>query len=170
MVSKFFQRTVLGHLAFVGIGYIVLRIVWLFVLLTYAPPDRGFPPPPAPLVFLVTLAAAIYYSHCLRKYRPVPHNPIQQFHINLIIATYAIVLALSLAIPFCASLTGERDGTLWPLPAALYVFFAWRHVYGVDPATLRDAHHRQMSEWERAIFEKKKNQSRFRRSELRWRY
>jgi hypothetical protein len=164
MVSKFFQRTVLAHLAFVGLGYLVLRIAWLFILLTYGRPDRLFPPPPAPLVFLVTLIAAIYYSRCLTKYRPIPHNPIQQFQINLIVATYAIVVALSLFIPLCAGLQHDTDVTIWPLPTALYIFFAWRHVYAIDPPIVQDAYGRRMSAWEYALFEAKKYRTHVRRS------
>jgi len=170
MVSKFFERTVVTHIAFVGIGYLLLRLVWPCLLLAYDRPDLGSSPPPAGLVFLVTLAAAIYYSHRIRKFRPVPQNPIQQFRINMIIAAYAVVVALSVAIPLCAGLQYQNQVGIWPLPAAIYLFFAWRYVYGVDSAIFRDIHDRPMSEWELAIFEKMKNQSRFGRSDLRWRY
>jgi hypothetical protein len=164
MVSKFFQRTVIAHLAFVGLGYLALRIAWLFILLTYGGPDRLFPPPPAPLVFLVTLPAALFYAHCLTKYRPIPHNPIQQFQINLLVATYAIVVALSLAIPLSASLQFGYEVTMWPLFAALYIYFAWRHVYGIDPPIVQDANGRRVSAWELAILEAKKYRTRLRRS------
>lgn len=168
MVSKFFQRTVLGHLTFVGLGYVALRIAWLFILLTYGRPDRLFPPPPAPLVFLVTLPAAIYFSRCLTKYRPIPHNPIQQFQINLMVATYAIVVALSLAIPLSASLQYGYEVTMWPLFAALYIFFALRHVYAIDPPVVQDAHGRRMSAWALALFEAKKYRTRSTRSAWPW--
>lgn len=164
MVSKFFQRTVLAHVVFVGIGYLVLHAIWMCLFLAYGDYDRGYGPPPAPLVFLVTLIAAINYSRCVRKYRPIPHNPIQQFQINFTIAAYAIVVALSLAIPLCAGLQYENDVRIWPLPAALYIFFAWRYVYGIDPPVVQDANGRRMSAWELAIFEAKKYRTRLRRS------
>ncbi len=139
MVSKFFQRTVLTHVMFIGIGYLLLHVVWMSLFLAYGDYHLGYGPPPAPLVFLVTLIAAIYYSRCVRKYRPIPHNPVQQFQINLIVATYAIVVALSLFIPLCAGLQHDTDVTIWPLPAAIYIFLAWRHVYGIDPPVVQDA-------------------------------
>jgi hypothetical protein len=168
MVSKFFQRTVLTHFTFVGIGYLILFGAWMCLFLAYGDYHRGFGPPPAPLVFLVTLAAAIYYSRCLTKYRPIPHNPIQQFHINFMVATYAIVVALSLAIPLSASLEYGHEATMWPLFAALYVFFAWRHVYAIDPPVVQDAYGRRMSAWALALFEAKKYRTRFRRSAQPW--
>jgi hypothetical protein len=158
MVKKFFERTVLAHIAFIGIGYAILRLVPFFVNGTL-----GQAPPP-PLVLLITLTAAIYYSHCLKKYRPVPQNPIQQFRMNLIVATYAIVVALSLAIPFAATPEGETTITIWPLPAAIYIFFAWRHVYSVDPPVFLDPHGRPVSEWDLAILEAKRQHIRLKRN------
>ena len=164
MVSKFVQRTVLAHVVFIGIGYLLLHVAWMCLFLAYGNYKVGYGPPPAPLVFLITLAAAIYYSYRARKYRPVPHNPIQQFRINLIIATYAIVVGLSLAIPLCASLQYGYEVTMWPLFAALYIFVAWRHVYAIDPPVVQDPYGRRFSSWGHALFEAKKYRTRLRRS------
>ena len=165
MASKFFQRTVLAHVVFVGVGYLLLHVAWICLFLAFNKYDlAGYKGPAFPFVFLLTLVAAIYYSHCVKTYRPVPHNPIQQFRINLIIATYAVVVSLSLAIPLCASLQYGYEVTMWPLFAALYIFFAWRHVYAIDPPVVQDPYGRRFSSWGHAIFEAKKYRTRLRRS------
>ena len=59
MVRKFVQRTVLAHVVFIGIGYLLLHVAWMCLFLAYGDHKVGYRPPTAPLVFLVTLAAAI---------------------------------------------------------------------------------------------------------------
>src|SRR3990170_3957427 len=99
MVSKFAERAILGHLVFVGVGYLIVRVCWSYMR-PYDAPDH---PIHTPLIFLVTLIGGICYGHWVRKYRPVPHNPIQQFQINCLIAAYSIVVGLSVALPLGAS-------------------------------------------------------------------
>ena len=164
MVSKFFQRTVLAHLAFVGIGYIVLRAVWAYLASRNENLDKAMPAPQ--LTFLITLLGAFYYSHCAKKYRPIPRNPIQQFRINLIVALYAVVVALSLTTSFSASFD-IPDVTTWGFLAALYIFFAWGHIYGVDLPVVQDANGRRLTLWQRAIRLAKK-QPHLRRRTERW--
>jgi hypothetical protein len=167
MVSKFFQRTVLSHIAFVGIGYLLLLTLGKTLFLAYADDGRVYGRPPEAIVFLLTLLAAFFYSYRLKKYRPIPHNPIQQFEINAIIAIYAIVIALSLTIPLCAGLEHENEGGIWPLPAAIYIFFAWRHIYGIDVPIVQDANGRRMTLWQFRIREAKKTRSHLRRRKQR---
>lgn len=164
MVSRFFQRTVLTHIAFVGTAYLLLRGAGTYTAWSHGYPGPAMPPPQ--LTFFVALLGAFWYSHRARKYRPVPHNPIQQLRINLIIAIYAVVIALSLTTPFTASFD-YPDVPLWVMLATLYVCVAWRHIYGVDLPVVQDANGRRMTVWQRAIRLAKKRPH-LRRSPQRW--
>jgi hypothetical protein len=164
MVSKFFQRTVLTHLVFIGIGYLLLRAGWMYVVWSYGNPDRVIPAPQ--LTFVLTFLGAFYYSYRAKKYRPIPGNPIQQLRINLIVGIYAVIVALTLITPFNASFESP-DVPFSVILAALYIFCAWRHIYGVDLPVVQDANGRQMTLWQRAIRLAKK-QPHLRRSTQQW--
>ena len=163
MVSTFFQRTVLRHLTLVGLGYLALRVFWHY-LLNHAAEMPALPtvPPPA-LIVPITLLGAICYRRWLRKYAPVPHNPVQQFCINLIIATYAIVIGLSIALPLHASFSNPIAVTAWPILVMVYVYYALPYLYCVDYAIAQDALGRRMTAWKREIHEAKQNGGHLRR-------
>lgn len=160
MVDKFFQRTVLRHLALVGIGYFILHLYWRFV---QNDGDPGSTVPPH-LIVPLTLIGAICFPRWVKKYRPIPRNPIQQFFINLIIASYSIVVALCLVLPLFGNVTNSRDAMWWPVFAGLYVFYTWKLVYEVDLPIIQDATGRRMSAWEHEIHQAKQRQKEKQRS------
>lgn len=157
MVSKFVQRAILGHLVFVVVGYLIVRVYWAHMR-PYDAPDH---PIHTPLIFLVTLIGAICYGHWVRKYRPVPRNPIQQFQINCLIAAYSIVVALSVALPLGASGIAPIFAPAWPLVTLVCVYFACGLLYRVDFPVVKDAPGREKTPWQLLIFQTKKYRTRF---------
>lgn len=157
MVSKFVQRAILGHLVFVGVGYLIVRIFGDYIW-----PDEAAEIPVHPmLIFLVTLIGAICYGHWVRKYRPVPHNPIQQFQINCLIAAYSIVVGLSIALTLAASGIHPLFGPAWPLVTLVCVYLGCGLLYRVDHPVAKDPPGREMTPWQLIVFETKKYRTRY---------
>jgi hypothetical protein len=152
MVSKFLQRTVVSHLSLVGVGYLIVRIFGDYIW----PNEEAETPVHPTLIFVVTLIGAICYGHWVMKYRPVPHNPIQQAQINFLIAIYSLVVAFSLALPLHASLTNPYLEGAWPLLIITYLYFACGLLYRVDHPVEQDATDRRRTEWQRALDDAKK--------------
>ena len=157
MVSKFVQRAILGHLVFVGVGYLIVRVFWAYM----RPSDAPDHPIHTALIFLVTLIGGICYGHWVRKYRPVPHNPIQQFQINCLIAAYSIVVGLSVALPLGASVIDPLFAAAWPLVTLVYVYLGCGLLYRVDHHVAQDAGGRRLTPWQLINFQTKKYRTRF---------
>ena len=164
MISKFVQRTILRHLVFVGVGYLIVRILWVY----FRPENPADIPIYPPLVSLVTLFAAICYPSWVRKYRPIPQNPIQQFQINALIAAYAFVVGLSVAFPLHAGGFEPWFVAAWPLVTFVFVYWGWGLLYSVDHDVVQDPTGRRMTPWQLAMHQAKKYRTRFQRSTSPW--
>jgi hypothetical protein len=148
MVYRFFLRTVLSHLVVVGLAYLATFLLWLFARTEDAPAFTS----QAITILPATLLGAIYYPIAVKRHRPIPHNPIQQFGVNMLIATYSVVVALGVAWPLATVYQDGTDLVLLALFTGVQVFFAWRLLYHVDPIIAEDAAGRQLSVWGLFLF------------------
>jgi hypothetical protein len=148
MVYRFFERTVLSHLVVVGLAYLATFLLWLFVRTEDSPAFTSN----AIMILPATLLGAIYYPFAVKIHRPIPQNPIQQFGVNMLIATYSVVVALSIAWPFCTIPDQRGNLELLTILVSVQVFFAWRLLYDVDPPVVEDAAGRRLSTWGAILF------------------
>ena len=149
MVKQFFLQTTGRHLALIGTLYFLIRLATFH----WGWHPRAF----VIVLFLPAVAGALYYPWCVKRYRPIPRNPIQEFDINRLIAVYSLFVAVSLTIPFACVFAASDDALLFaPIWGFVYLFFLLRLIYTIDYVAIRDVTGRQLTNWQARIADAKR--------------